>query len=282
VAIGGWFAWTRAEPVYHGKPISYWIEPWRHEGETEASVKAAFDDMDDRAVEWLIQGLKWKPSMLAGWINETSWRWDYEFPERPDRRRRAAIALSELGESAMPAIPVLEEMVVDPVDPNHRSADAAARAALVRIRREPVEHLFRELDEGPIKGRGFTAALAMAFLPEHARTTVPGLASRLALTNTLQMRFVAAAALELMASHPEKCVTELTECLQSPEEVAQGFCLRALAAFGPEASSAVDAVGRLTSSAQSSVRRNATNALKRIQHGPAKVPFSDFKGLEPD
>jgi hypothetical protein len=279
VAIGIWIAWSRSEPVYRGKPISYWVEPWRHTNETSATVKAAFDDMDDRAVEWLIQELKWKPSMLAVWINPYIYRWDMAFPDKPDPRLWAAVALSELGARAIPAIPALKG-IAGSTGLAYNPAAFPARAALVRIRNEPVQNLFREVESGTRQSKGIVATFALTCLPEFSESSIPFLAGQLALTNPMYAPHLAAAALEEMASRPKDCVPQLIACLDSSDPILQGLALKALAAFGPNAANAVAKISTKTNNADPFVFRNATNALHRIQHGPPKIPFSWLKGLE--
>lgn len=282
LAVGLWFAVSRAEPVYRGKPISYWIEPWRHTNETPATVEAAFAEMDDRAVEWLIHELKWKPSGLTSWINRFTSKWDIELPDKPDRRERAAVALSELGTRGTPALPDLQKLVASAADTEDFLAAISARAALARIRNEPLEKLFREAESGAPWPEGLVARFALTFLPEHAESSIPFLTGQLALTNSVEIRYQAASALGEMASRTDDCVPQLIACLDSPEMVVQWLALKALARFGTNAANAIPRVSMLTNSVERLVFRSATNALPRIQHGPPKIPFSRFKGLESD
>jgi len=67
----------RHEPSYKGKPLHYWVDPWVYGGqESPQDVTAALNAMQNRAIPYLMEKLRWKPSPIMLKLHE-------QFPKFP-------------------------------------------------------------------------------------------------------------------------------------------------------------------------------------------------------
>src|SRR5213083_626027 len=134
--------WWLSEPRYQGKSLSYWLAPWHYGGgESSESVAKALEGMSDRAVPHLIKRMQWRPSRWKRELRQYLPNWAANISllrDREDPRQTAVHALHLIGDAAAPAIPYLEAASDVNDTPEDRSVRAAAQAALMRIRREPL------------------------------------------------------------------------------------------------------------------------------------------------
>jgi hypothetical protein len=270
VPAGIWLAGSHSEPVYLGHPITYWIEPWQHHNsEPAANIDAAFAEMDDRAVEWLIRELKWQPSSLVAFGNRLAGRFSIHFADRPDRRERAAMALGRLGPRAARAIPTLEANAGRSAAASFGRVIYPAQAALIQIRREPIQ---AQIDlvgpHHPLHDR-LSALTLMAYLGKDASNAVPSLVDCLSPTNTSAIRLGALTALRSIGTRSEACLLPVTECLRSNDADLQVSALHTLKLFGASAEPAAPVVAKLTQSTNRMVSMTASNLLQNLS-GPAE------------
>jgi hypothetical protein len=241
LAVGLWFAWSRAEPVYRGKPISYWIELDRVNLDSDDEVAAAFAAMDDRAVKWLIAEVAWKPSPTMSWLREKAWKFHIEIPIRKYRRPDAAIGLGRMGPKALAAVPVLQEAVTVAGADGDLNLPIFARAALFRIRNEPIQVLIDELRASTDDSQWVNTVDVLVNLNNEASAAVPFIAGGLDRTNSEYRRSSALMALEVIPSRPENCVPPLVEFIEYAELGLRQRAKSVLRKFGPEAVAAGEA-----------------------------------------
>jgi hypothetical protein len=241
VAVGVWFAWAHSEPVYHGQPISYWIELGRVNLDADAEVQAAFSEMDERAVSWLIAEVAWKPSAPMSWIREKAWGLRIQIPTRKYRRPEAAIALGRMGPKALAAVPVLQQAVSVAGSDGDLNLPIFARGALFRIRKEPIQVLIDELNGSVDDSLWANTVDVLVNLNKEASPAVPLIAEGLNQTNSEYRRSVAVMALEVIPGRPEDCVPPLVEFMGYAELGLRQRAKAVLQKFGPEAVAAGEA-----------------------------------------
>lgn len=260
-----------SEPSYLGKPITYWIEPWQHHNmEPEARVKAAFAEMDDNAIRWLVRALDWKPSSFRRTANQALRRFDIVWSDEPDRRERAAMALGEIGARAHSAIPTLENLRTNAVQPRAAASRHACTAALSLIRQEPIPLAVERMLQDPDPAAFGDLAMTLAFLGRAAVEAVPRMSAALDATNPPAMRANAAMALGSIRSSPEICVPALAGALATLEQPLQEQVLSTLSAFGEQARGASPQVVLLLTGPNRWVAARASNTLAVIDPETAK------------
>ena len=266
-----WLFVSQREPAYLGRPISYWVEPWQHHNmESKARVDAAFASMDDRAVEWLVHKLSWKPSSFRASMNKALRRFDIVWSDEPDRREIAAMALGAMGDRARSAIPSLENLRTNAVQPRAAAAKHSCSAALILIHGEPipaaVERMLKDSDPA-----GFgDMALTLAFLGPAAIQAVPRMSAALDATNSSSIRANAAMALGSIRADPATCVPALAAALATLDQPLQEQVLSTLSAFGEQARGASPQVVLLLTGPNRWVAARASNTLAVIDPETAK------------
>jgi HEAT repeat protein len=261
-----------AEPVYHGHPISYWIEPWQHHGtEPEENIAAAFSEMDERAVRWLAGQLDWRPSRLKATLNNLVARVISAkfFNDAPDRREVGAMGLVRLGPRAVSAICALEAVMQDTAEPRANSARAAALGALIRIRGEPLEpHLERLRDPSAPDWQMY--ARVMLHLGTNAAPAVPYLVNALEKPVHEEIVLTAVHALAAIHSRPHLTVPALARQLDNTNTLVRRTAIRGLSFFGAGAKPAWPALTPRLQDPHVMVRIAATNALRQIDAEAAR------------
>jgi hypothetical protein len=132
----------RHEPSCKGKPLHYWVDPWAYGGqESPLDVTAALNAMQNRAIPYLIDKLRWKPRPIMLKLYE-------RFPRFPlfmryvqgasNPRGPAAHALGQFGPLATNAILQLLILSTNSDLPSSWYNRGCAQAALIKIRQEPL------------------------------------------------------------------------------------------------------------------------------------------------
>lgn len=265
-ALTAWFFRPPAEPVYHGHPLSYWIEPWQHHGtEPQTNIAAAFEQMDERAVRWLASQLDWRPSKLKAALNDMVARVISAkfFNDAPDRREAAGMGLGRLGPRAALAVPALEAVLRDAAEPRASYARAAAMAALIQIRSDPLDaHLDKLRD--PASADWVTHATVFWHLGTNGASAVPYLVKAMADSPSEVVFHTATYTLGMIRSQPELSVPALSLALEHTNHQIRYHAVLGLSQFGSHAKSGWTALLRRLDDSQNLVRVATTNALKQI------------------
>ncbi len=160
------------EPVYDGKPVSYWVRGLASIQMThsEASNKA-FQHIGTNGLPVLIKMLRTKDSKVKLWLRNLYHKQSlvhHHFTLAEEDRISAVLGFSELGSLAKPAVPALLDLLAD----EEISEDAAR--ALAAIGSEAVELLISALTNRNQKIR-LGAIAALGGVGSNARQAVPAL-----------------------------------------------------------------------------------------------------------
>ena len=193
------------EPVYDGKPVSYWVRGLAsiHVTHNAASNKA-FQHIGTNALPVLIKMLRTKDSKVKLWLSNLYYKQSFvhhHFTLAEEDRIPAVLGFSELGSRAKPAVPALIDLLAD----EEISEDAAR--ALAAIGSEAVEPLISALTNRNPKIR-LGAIAALGGLGSKARQAVAAL-SRCLGDEQSTIRLAAAEALKKI--NPEPLVKGRTE-----------------------------------------------------------------------
>lgn len=108
LAAGLVWLWFNREPVYQGKPISFWIEHIRNSPDVPTE---AFTAMGEQAVPYLMAELRRKESRFVSRINSLCDNLPASLAEAiprlnntPPMRQAARLALEKIGQPAIPAL----------------------------------------------------------------------------------------------------------------------------------------------------------------------------------
>ena len=278
-AVLVWCVIPKAEPVYLGHPISYWVEPWHHHGsEPPEREAAAFAEMDERGVRWLAQQLQWKPSKLKEGLARLLNRFgDFTTDRDYDGGRRSAAvrALTQLGPRAKSAIPELEALSKTNVELQRDQLRVAAVGALVRIRGDSLRPYMAQLPNAAGEEWARLATI-LAMQGTNAAGAVPILAAGLSETNQRIWIQPTVIALGSIRSHPELSLPALMQQLGKTNQVAEFHVFNAVANFDAEAQSIwPDLTARLTTTTNGYDRAALLRALKRID--PARFATTNWQ-----
>ncbi len=241
VAAGAWFVRSRSEPVCRGQPISHWIERERVNSDADEEALAAFSEMDDRAVRWLIDEVEWRPSGPMIWLQQAAWNWRIRVPMKVHHRAEAAIGLGRLGPRAAVAIPALERAVALAGSDGDLNLPIFARGALFRIRNEPIQTLIDELEGSIDDAQWANTVSVLVNLNKAASPAVSFIAEGLNRTKSEYRHSVAVMAMEVIPSRTEDCVPQLVEFMEHAELGLGQRAKAVLRKFGPAAAAAGEA-----------------------------------------
>jgi hypothetical protein len=258
------------EPIVRGNPLSYWIS--QNPKASPEAVQAAFSEMDDRCVQFLIHELSWKPSPIVTRLNYFTDRFiDSEpFRYQPDRRAAAADALGRLGSRATNAIPALENAshawVGDPEAGTR--ARGSAIAALILIRHDSVDACARKsLDySDPVS---YDCLSAIYYLGTNAASAVPLFVNAVETATNEGVKCYAAHALSSIHSRPEISLPPLIAMLTDTNRQFRSVAVMSLESFGMAAKPAWNALVVRLNDPEEDVRFWTTNTLRAIDSDAA-------------
>jgi HEAT repeat protein len=172
----------------------------------------------------------------------------------PEIRRRAAVALDELGPAAKAAVPALIAALKD--EKVRFNAVVAlskigpdAKAAVI-----PLSKLLKDPD------LNINAAIALREMGAEAKPAVPALIEALKHQNE-ETRFYAANALGLIGAEPKACVPALIPLLKDEDEKVRGMAAQVLGVFSSEAKVILPALTEVLKDADAEVRDFAAQSL---------------------
>lgn len=258
----------RHEPSYNGKPLHYWVDPWAYGGqESPQDVTAALNAMQNRAIPYLIDKLRWKPRPIMLKLYE-------RFPRFPlfmryvqgasDPRAPAAHALGQFGPLATNAIPQLLILSSNFDLPSSWYERGCAQAALIKIRQEPLTPYIEKLKDTSDLDAWYQNAIMIGEFGTDGTNAILNLISALNPTNHPVIQAHALIALGMIHSRPEVCVPAIVPFLRSPDVALRQKAVYALPQFRGGAKPAwADLLGCLQDS-DPWTRKDAGRALKRI------------------
>jgi hypothetical protein len=264
-------AHRRSEPMLHGKPLTYWLEPGRqHPKEPPEAIAAVFAEMDEDCVRFLIRELEWTPSPLVPILNAPLSRLSIVlFQDRPDHRALAASTLAKLGPRAMCAVPALEKLARDGVEPRAADARGAAIAALVMLRQDPLNPLIEKLRD-PSSPDQHACASALCHLGTNAAPVVPLLVNVLETSTNEWVKTSTMRALVAIRTQPELSVPALASLLTQTNVHLRWFAIFGLGYFEAEAKPAWDTLVRCLNDPEMNLRHQTSNSLRKIDPEAAR------------
>jgi HEAT repeat protein len=245
VIAGGlsWEIWRTREPMYEGKPLSYWLDCYAPLNRTETSVQQAdhaLQAIGTNAIPTLLRMLQRKESPLKLRIVallEKQYIFKIKSPSAFEQIVEAGSGLQALGANAKPAIPGLIQIFQGQASDESRIA----------------------------------AATTLGTIGRPARDAVPILVSSLTNQNDTTRSSVIGA-LGRIHSYPELSVPALTQCLivNDPFYWNKTWAAESLGQFGAEARPAISALVDLSKHSDPLVRESFLQALQKID--PKSAP----------
>jgi len=261
---------SRREPVVRGIPLSEWMQI---ENKNSDEYRAAVAEMDERCVRWLIRELEWSPTSMQTRLDGFMFRVLRQpiAPEdRPDFRAAAAFTLSKLGSWAQAAIPALRANAAMKVrGPRAEMAGSMAAAALVLLGADSLDAWADNL-LSPTNIFWRTYASGAGLLHTNAAPLVPRLVHAYETTTDDEIKGRITMVLWIIRSNPALSVPIFQASLTNDNGQLRFQALVGLYYFGPESKPAWNDVVTLLSDSNSSVRRLATNTLRRIDREAAR------------
>lgn len=238
VTVAGGFLFYNlrtSEPSYQGKSLSRWIRGLEYENVSPTDEqRAALRAMGDPAVTGLVAILQRRDSptkrkfvAYAQQHAEIHNRFIAPRHVIPENvyHAQAATALGEIGPAARAAIPALTVASTD----SYFVVAARAKAALIKIRQDPITPLLALLED--TRSTNWSqAAWMVKYLGTNAEAAVPLLVSALQSTN-VGVRHSALSALGGIASRPDIAVPALIGCLQDQDAGVRRSAIDALCKF---------------------------------------------------
>jgi len=246
IAVMGVFTWMasrqrHSEPVYEGKPLSFWLDGYRINNVLVfPKADEAVQQTGTNAIPTLLRFLrardsKWKIKLIT--LAQRYHVIKINFVEAESRNYAAMKGFRVLGADARDAVP-----------------------ALVKI-----------LEQNISEDSQYYTAVSLGSIGPSAKEATPGLL-RIAADTKNRSRRPAAQALAKIQAEPELAVPVLIKLLQDPKPGVRLGAADSLRLFGTDAKSAVPALINTLQDVENTVRDYATNALKAIDpEAAAKV-----------
>ena len=218
-----WILLSSGEPRYQGKTLSYWMGTSSHGGSQKqrGEAQAALRAMGGSAVPFLVHIVEKEDApikikllrdygrrfpILNQWLRLTT----------DDERVDAERALGEIGAPASNALPTLLAVIAkNPV--SHSEMRWAAKAAVMKIKGEPIDGLLADLDKdfaNEFMQQWLDAAMTLAEFGTNAASAIPALCRVLVKRHPL----IAVNAIGLIHGDPEIAVPTLLKLLKDDKE----------------------------------------------------------------
>jgi hypothetical protein len=251
-----WRATAPREPIYKGKPLTYWLDQaygdgnWTEVGEAEAHE--ALLAAGTNAIPILLLDLQARDRPLMDRLSDLLGRVGFKkyFGSYAcDKNLEGVIGFEVLGTQAKDSVPTLAGIYKRHISP---ASEVAAIKCLGSI--------------GP-----------------EARAAIPTLVSALANRANFGQNYSAAAALGAIHSEPEVVVPVLTDFLKTDDNSFRFALEKALQRFGSEAKPAMPELLSLLKDPQQTIyfRQQAYKTIQAISpEDAAKIPPEILKGLE--
>lgn len=186
LAVACWVLKSNA-PWYKGRSASHWFKVYASMDKSEREEAIlAFRAMGSDAVPMLVAQLEARPSRFGSVMNSLLNRirkYSLDYNQQHNwRRERACDLLREMGESARDAIPALENASTDSM----WYIATSARAALIKLRNEPLAPYISLLNDRSNPTRWYSNAMMIADCGTNAAAAIPLLLDSLRDTDTAQ------------------------------------------------------------------------------------------------
>jgi hypothetical protein len=257
-----WF-WPRgpAEPVYHGKRLSLWIEESGHgqDPQTERQAREAVRAVGTNALPFLLAQFTRSESRLALRLNRwlsTLRKTDFRFDTGWNHIFIGAKGIALLGSNAAPVLPILAAHLTD------QDRGAYAAWAMSGCGEPALPYLLKAAasTNGDL---AFGAVQSLGNLAKNTPSAIPPLIQLLKSTNWI-VQSLALSGLGDARSRPDLVVPALVEALADRNRSIRIRAEFALGRLEAVAKPAVPDLLKLLKDSDRAVAREASNALLRI------------------
>jgi len=240
LVVGIWI-YSATGPRYHGHTATYWFAAYEsRDADDREAAATAFRSMGSNAVPMLIRALESPPPRYPRYV---SWLYDLwnRFRRVPVdrnqqynwRRERACHLLREIGEPASEAIPALEKASSNGL----WYIATSSRAALIKIRHEPLTQYFELLKDRSDAIKWYPTAMLLGYCGTNATPAIPLLIESLSDSNNI-IQAHAIIALGLIRSEPQVCVPKIIPFLTNSDVALRQKAYFAVLAFKDHAQGA--------------------------------------------
>jgi hypothetical protein len=267
LAVVGVLAWAvlwpgeAPEPMYQGKPLSFWLEKASTLDDTNEEATVAFRSMGTNALPILLKLMQSKPSRLEKIFDYLNKKQSLiRFPQLIAYKALcASVAIRSMGPVAKPAIPVLSNCFFET---KNYGNEFDAGYALSGTGSGGVTVLLAALTNQSV-GIRFRAVRALGNERSDLEIVVPALIKSLGDSRPV-VRWGTANSLGDIHALPELTVPALIQNLSNSDLMFQGKVAWALGRFGDDAKAAVPELVKLLQNPDADLHEEITNALKRI------------------
>lgn len=249
------------EPVYHGEPLSAWLEDLNSTSlYTQDTAKAAIRELGTNTLPVLVQMLQSNDSHFKLRFIELVRKQSlmrFRFRTAKERHRMAIKGCQALGPLARPAIPALIGFL------NNAEIANEAAYSLVVID-EGIFPLTRAVTNENYEAAVRSAAAARLASGRYDEMTAVGALLRSLQDQNPEVSSQAARALGVINKEPDLVVPALTEKLNNSSALVRRESAGALGRFGPRARSALPLLLKTSEDGDRIVRQEAVAAVKAI------------------
>lgn len=257
MAITGIIFSCPSEPMYDGKPLSFWLSRYTDENRTETSVQEAdhaLEAIGSNAVPTLLKLIKARDlpfePLCVDWLRKQHLI-RIEWSSEQDKRALAVYGFRHLRSASRIGVPELVKIYEQAANDGSRSATERRTAVIESLRR----------------------------IGSAAKDAVPMLIALPLRDTNVYFRATAVDALGEIHSNPEASVPALIQCFDDPDKRLRSTVAHALGQFGADAKAAVPHLKTLLKDSDFQVQVASLNALQRI--APAVANESDnAEGLQ--
>ncbi len=268
VGLVCWSPWELREPVYAGKPVSFWLTHTNSMGWTPV--------LDSDAIPFLIKALRRDSWFGAAVYRKRMWprlpaaiKSHLPPPANPVFRDRAASLLYWMGPTAEPAVPALIRALEQDDYYVVRNQAAAALGSIGKGDSNVVTALVGALRDKPVRS---AAISALRQIGQGTNAAVAAL-TEASKGNGRRVRLPADSKLGAIGYRNETAVAALTEALKHKDRYVRIFAAFALCDIGAGTggSTVVTVLTEALKDAEAEVRRRAAGCLGQIGKGNKAV-----------
>lgn len=247
VALAGWgisFALTPREPVYDGKPLSYWLKGYDPlEGSEPGRQQAdqAVRQIGTNAIPLLLRMLREQDSPLKLKLIALARKQHVikiNYVSASSHNIQAAAAFEKLGPEAASAVPELVKICEMDFDLPPRELSFSREYIVIETlgfigprAKTAVPLILKSLEHNP---EGIDAIMALGRIHAQPDASVPALAQCLKASRRMEIRCVGAWSLGLFGRDARPAVPLLVEMLKDPDRALEKVASEAIQQIDPE------------------------------------------------
>ena len=271
------------EPIYNGRPLSYWAQkfeqdtnagaylPFRLSDESATAVRAMGTNAVPTLLKWMVRPEDGFDGRVLTWVNDDrlpvfARRALVPVLPKSYRPHSAIFAFRILGAEAHGAVPALEKMLQSP---NNAQAAVMALCAIGSEGETAFEKAFPLIDDGILRAN-IINHLEHGITPALENSCAMFLAERLNQDPHSAVRMSIARVLGSLTNSAAIAVPALAQAVRGQDDGARLVACSSLEKFGTNALSAIADLEGALNDDNSQTRRDAARALRSIQKANEK------------